>query len=51
MKDILLDVLDEHLNSGCIDSRCDLGGAVGDLIPMSFIEHLAEEVLDAINAE
>lgn len=53
-KETLFDVLDEHLNDGCIDSRCwyevrDEGADTEVHFPDEFIEHLAECVTEALD--
>lgn len=50
----LFGALDEHLNSGCTDSRCDFVlNPTEDQshFPKEFIEHLVEEILDTLAQE
>ena len=45
----LFEVLDEHLNGGCIDLRCrglhEHPNTATNPVTSSFIEHLAEEIM------
>ena len=51
--DLIFAVLDEHLNNGCIDSRCWYRAFplddIEEAFPESFLEHLTEQVIEAIN--
>lgn len=54
INEVLAEVLDEHLNDGCIDSRCwfdvvDEDGEPDVHFPDEFLEHLSEALIEALD--
>ena len=48
----LFEILDEHLNGGCLDKRCQSFSSEHiTAATSSFIEHLAEEIMDLLDMD
>lgn len=49
LKQLILDELDDHLNNGCVDSRCDI--PPDGIFRSPILEHLAEILVDVLEEE
>lgn len=51
INELVFDVLQEHLNDGCVDARCDFAATTKGVIEFgdAFLQHLTEEILDVLN--